>query len=146
MCSSDLATTSAVHTAVKIAPAYRGLTVHVTDASRSVQVAARAVSVRDRPGLRAETDERYARLRDRHAQRDQGRSRVSLDEARANALPLDPDALPPRPASPGRHRISVPVAELIERIDWGPFFLAWELPGRWQEIARSEERRVGKEC
>ena len=134
------ATTSAVHTAVKIAPAYRGLTVHVADASRSVQVAARAVSVRDRPGLRAETDERYARLRDRHAQRDHGRSRVSLDEARANALPLDLDALPPRPASPGVHRISVPVAELIERIDWGPFFLAWELPGRWPQILDDPER------
>jgi 5-methyltetrahydrofolate--homocysteine methyltransferase len=128
------ATTSAVHTAVRIAPSYRGLTVHVADASRSVQVAARAVSERDRPSLAAETEERYAGLRERHARRDEGRETVSLRDARANALPWRADALPPRPRAPGLHHLSVPVAELVDRIDWGPFFLAWELPGRWPHI------------
>ena len=128
------ATTSAVHTAVKIAPAYRGLTVHVADASRSVQVAARAVRDRDRPSLAAETEERYATLRRRHAQRDEGRTLVALADARANALPWRRQDAAPPPQAPGVHHLTVPVAELVDRIDWGPFFLAWELPGRWPQI------------
>ena len=134
------ATTSAVHTAVKIAPAYRGLTVHVTDASRSVQVAARAVSERDRPSLAAETEERYATLRERHARRDESRSLISLADARANALPADSEAVAPTPSAPGLHHLELPVAELIDFIDWGPFFLAWELPGRWPQILDDPER------
>ena len=128
------ATTSAVHTAVKIAPRYSQLTVHVADASRSVQVAARAVSADARPALEVETDARYVELRERHAARQSNRALLSLEAARANALPFDETALTPPPRVPGVQHLEVPLAELVERIDWGPFFLAWELPGRWPAI------------
>jgi 5-methyltetrahydrofolate--homocysteine methyltransferase len=134
------ATTSRIHTAVKIAPAYRGLAVHVQDASRSVQVAARAISPRERPALARETAERYAALRAKHAARDDARRLLSLADARANALPFDPADAAPAPAAPGLHHLEVPVAELVDAIDWGPFFLAWELPGRWPQILDDPQR------
>jgi len=134
------ATTSRIHTAVKIAPAFSGLVVHVADASRSVQVAARAISAKDRPGLTRETEERYGALRATHAARDDARRLLSLDAARANRLPFDPAAVAPAPAAPGLHVLEVPLTELIARIDWGPFFLAWELPGRWPDLLDDPER------
>ena len=134
------ATTSRIHTAVKIAPAFRGLVVHVADASRSVQVAARAISAKDRPALARETEERYDALRATHAARDEARRLLSLPAARANRLPFDPTAVAPAPAAPGLHELEVPLHDLIARIDWGPFFLAWELPGRWPDLLDDPER------
>ena len=134
------ATTSRIHTAVKIAPAYRGLALHVQDASRSVQATSRAIRPGERADLARETAEQYARLRDRHAARQEGRQLLSLDEARANALPFDPGSVAPAPAAPGLHHLEVPVADLVERIDWTPFFLAWELSGRWPDILDDPQR------
>ncbi|MDZ7800030.1 MAG: methionine synthase [Trueperaceae bacterium] len=128
------ATTSRIHTAVKIAPAYGGLTVHVQDASRSVGIAARAVHAEQRHLLARDTAAQYADLRDKHAARGQTQRLLSLAEARANALPFDPDAVASPPHEPGLHHLEVPVRDLIDHIDWGPFFLAWELPGRWPQI------------
>jgi 5-methyltetrahydrofolate--homocysteine methyltransferase len=133
------ATTSRVHTAVKIAPAYDGLTVHVVDASRAVGVVSRALSPAARSELRAETDAQYATVRSRHASREAARALLPYREAarRAPAWRKDRDAwghvVPP--TRPGRHVLSpVPLADLLERIDWGPFFLAWELAGRYPQL------------
>jgi 5-methyltetrahydrofolate--homocysteine methyltransferase len=134
------ATTSRIHTAVKIAPAYRGLTLHVQDASRSVQATARAVRPSERADLARETSDQYARLRERHAARQEGRQLLSLEEARANALPFDPASVAPAPSAPGLHHLEVPVADLVDRIDWTPFFLAWELSGRWPDILDDPQR------
>ncbi|MEJ2666813.1 MAG: methionine synthase, partial [Deinococcales bacterium] len=85
------ATTSRVHTAVKIAPAYHGgVTVHVPDASRAVSVTARALDPREGAAQRAEVEELYGTLRRQHAERGAARRLLSLAEARENALPFDP--------------------------------------------------------
>ncbi|MCY4354623.1 MAG: methionine synthase [Truepera sp.] len=139
------ATTSRIHTAVKIAPAYSGLTVHVTDASRSVPVAARA-SGRNRESLKAEISAQYAKLRDRHALRARQRQLIPLAEARANRLPFDPKRA--QPVAPTLLDTEVltdyPLERLIERIDWGPFFLAWELKGSYPELL--DDPRLGEEA
>ena len=131
------ATTSRVHTAVKIAPAYDGgVTVHVPDASRAVSVAARALDPRQAPAQRAEVDEQYARLRRQHAERVASRRLLPLPEARANALPFDAGRADIRPPNrPGITRFDdYPLEELAQRIDWSPFFHAWEMKGRFPEV------------
>jgi 5-methyltetrahydrofolate--homocysteine methyltransferase len=131
------ATTSRVHTAVKIAPAYRGaITVHVPDASRAVSVAARALDPRAAPEQRAEVEALYHDLRRHHAERGAARRLLSLSEARENALPFDPSTADVRrPRIPG---ITVfedyPLEELARAIDWGPFFHAWEMKGRFPHV------------
>ena len=131
------ATTSRVHTAVKIAPAYDGgVTVHVPDASRAVSVAARALDPRQAPAQRAEVDEQYARLRRQHAERVASRRLLPLPEARANALPFDVGQADIRPPNrPGVTRFEdYPLEELAQHIDWSPFFHAWEMKGRFPEV------------
>jgi len=128
------ATTSRVHTAVKIAPAYpSGLTVHVADASRAVGVMGRIVSEEQRGALAAETAEQYEELRRLHANRKQ-RELVSIAEARANA-PRFEAGPPPAPAEPGVHTlVPVPLDDLRPIVDWGPFFHAWELSGKYPAV------------
>ena len=131
------ATTSRIHTAVKIAPAYHtGLAVHVPDASRAVSVTARALAPAQGAELAAEVAEQYETLRRRHAERGADRRLLSLADARANALPFDPakaDIRPPK--RPGVTALDdVPLAEIVDLIDWGPFFHAWELKGRFPEV------------
>jgi len=137
------ATTSRVHTAVRIAPAYpEALTVHVADASRAVAVTARAIDPRRAPTLRAEIGEQYADLRRKHAERDAGRRLLPLAEARANALPFDvaeADIRPP--ARPGVTELrDIALDELRELIDWGPFFHAWEMKGRFPDVLDDAEQ------
>ena len=131
------ATTSRVHTAVKIAPAFEGgITVHVPDASRAVSVAARALDPREASAQRAEVDEQYARLRRQHAERSASRRLLSLAEARANALPFDAaEARIRAPRVPGLIPFEdYPLEELAQGIDWGPFFHAWEMKGRFPDV------------
>ncbi len=131
------ATTSRIHTAVKIAPAFDGgITVHVPDASRAVSVAARALDPREAPTQRAEVEEYYAQLRRQHAERSASRRLLSLPEARANALPFDTaEARIVPPLRPGvTHFEDYPLEELTRSIDWGPFFHAWEMKGRFPEV------------
>jgi 5-methyltetrahydrofolate--homocysteine methyltransferase len=130
------ATTSKVHTAVKIEPHYSGPVVHVLDASRSVAVAGslldhdRGAAFAD--GIRAE----YEQLRVERGARREREERLTLAEARANRLAIDPTEItPPRPGFLGvRTFDSLSLAELIERIDWTPFFTTWELKGHFPEI------------
>ncbi len=129
------ATTSRAHTAVKIAPHYAGLTVHVPDASRAVGVVARALSAAERPALEQETTELYARVREQHAAAAGARELLGLAAARERA-PRYADwshVVPPR--SPGVTVLSpYPLEDLLPFIDWGPFFSAWELPGRFPAV------------
>jgi len=129
------ATTSRAHTAVKIAPAYAGLTVHVLDASRAVGVLNRAVSPDLRPGLASEVAEQYAALRARHAERDAGRQLLPIAEARARAPHWEDWGHVVAPRAPGVHVLAAyPLDELAERIDWGPFLQTWEIAGRYPDV------------
>ncbi len=136
------ATTSRAHTAVKIAPAYSGLTIHVADASRAVGVMSRATSAEQAPALKAETAKQYEEIRRLHAGR-KAPEIVSLEAARANAPRVAGWETIVRPAHPGvRQIVPVPLAELRQVMDWGPFFHAWELPGKYPQVL--DDPRVGE--
>ncbi|MEQ8652161.1 MAG: methionine synthase [Kiloniellales bacterium] len=137
------ATTSRAHTAVKIAPRRDKPVVHVSDASRAVGVASTLISEERRAPFLEEVAEDYAALRRRHGNGARS-SRASLEDARANRLRLDWSVGgSPRPALPGRQILTdYPLEPLIARIDWKPFFAAWDLHGRFPEIL--EDKRVGE--
>src|SRR5215475_4762454 len=124
------ATTSRVHTAVKIAPNYRGATVYVPDASRAVGVASSLLSEELRSGYLSEVATDYEKIRAQHAAK-KGPVLVSLEAARANAFHFDwTHYSPPKPALPGRREVrNVDLRELSQFIDWAPFFQTWELSG-----------------
>lgn len=128
------ATTSRVHTAIKIAPHYRGITVYVPDASRAVNVVAQLLSETRRDAYAAEIAADYRRIREQHAQK-KGATLIPLAEARANAFRPDHARTPPAPKITGRQTIAnVPLETLVPFIDWSPFFQAWDLPGRYPDI------------
>ncbi|WP_104990322.1 methionine synthase [Deinococcus sp. NW-56] len=123
------ATTSRAHTAVKIDPAYDGTVVHVLDASRAVGVVGDLLS--DPEAVQERTRAEYEALRERHGER-QVRL-IPLNEARERAPRLSPAAVP-APRVLGRTVIEQPVAELLDYIDWTPFFIAWEMKGIYPNI------------
>jgi len=130
------ATTSRAHTAVKIAPAYRGPTIHVLDASRGVGVVSQLLSAERRDALLNDVREEYGRLRTAHGARDADRVILPIAEARRRRAQIDWAAYePPPPCRPG---ITVfpdyPLAELVDVIDWTPLFQAWELKGSYPAI------------
>jgi 5-methyltetrahydrofolate--homocysteine methyltransferase len=138
------ATTSRVHTAVKIHPNYRrGQVVHVNDASRAVGVASALMSREKRPGYIADVRAEYARVAAAHDRAEQGKTRLSLNAARQNALRIDWDSYaPPRPSFLGARPIpDYALADLLEFIDWTPFFSTWELAGRFPAIL--DDAKVG---
>jgi 5-methyltetrahydrofolate--homocysteine methyltransferase len=128
------ATTSKVHTAIRIDPAYDGPVLHVLDASRAVGVASSLVSETQCEPLIAKTAEDYEATRQARAR--SGQSELStLDEARANAFRFDPEGKPPPPQRPGLHQFGEwPLRDLRASIDWTPFFRAWELAGNYPAI------------
>jgi len=129
------ATTSRVHTAVKIAPHYSGPTVYVPDASRAVGVASSLISDDLRAGYVAGVAADYEKVRAQHAAK-KGPALVTLAAARANAFRIDWEGYePPVPAFLGRRELRhVDLAELADYIDWAPFFQAWELSGPYPAI------------
>jgi 5-methyltetrahydrofolate--homocysteine methyltransferase len=129
------ATTSRVHTAVKIAPHYSGPTVYVPDASRAVGVTTSLVSPEQRDAYVAEVAADYAKIRAQHAQK-KGPGIIPLAQARANAFRPDwTSYAPPQPAFTGRREFrNVDLSEIASLIDWGPFFQAWELAGPYPAI------------
>ncbi|MGN6780277.1 MAG: methionine synthase [Marmoricola sp.] len=130
------ATTSRAHTAVKVAPRYRGgPTVWVKDASRSVPVASALLSSDRRGDFLAEVEADYAGLRERHAAK-HDRPLIPLEEARRRRTPVDwAGYTPPAPTFTGVRTFSdYDLAELREFIDWQPFFNAWEMKGRFPDI------------
>jgi 5-methyltetrahydrofolate--homocysteine methyltransferase len=131
------ATTSRVHTAVKIHPNYRrGQTVYVTDASRAVGVTAALMSHGGRPSYISDIRSEYARIAAAHARGEEQKRRLALADARANALKLDwSNYVPPRPNFLGTKVLAdYPLAELVDYIDWSPFFATWELTGKFPAI------------
>ena len=128
------ATTSKVHTALRIAPAYQGPVIHVLDASRAVGVASALVSDTQRDGLVSRTAEDYEAVRIARASKGQNEL-SSLDDARANAFPFDADGVAPAAKQPGVHRFDDwSLEDLRACIDWTPFFRAWELAGTYPSI------------
>ncbi|PWB89956.1 methionine synthase [Methylocystis sp. MitZ-2018] len=137
------ATTSRVHTAVKISPNYRrGQAVYVTDASRAVGVAQALVSDKTRPDYVAQTRLEYERLAEAHARAQADKLRVPLTQARANAYKIDWAAYEaPKPSFSGaRAFASYDVGELVPYIDWTPFFQTWEFKGRYPALLDDPER------
>ncbi|MEZ5645975.1 MAG: methionine synthase [Burkholderiaceae bacterium] len=132
------ATTSRVHTAVKIAPHYAGPVVYVPDASRSVSVAQGLIGD-GRVQYLAELNADYERVRQQHANK-KTVPLWTLDQARANATPVDfATYAPPRPKFIGRRVFrNFDLAELEKYIDWGPFFQTWDLAGPYPAILQDE--------
>jgi 5-methyltetrahydrofolate--homocysteine methyltransferase len=132
------ATTSRVHTAVKIHPNYRrGQTVYVNDASRAVGVASALLSREQRGRYIADVRAEYARIAAAHARGEKNKQRLSLADARTNALKLNwsGNYVPPAPRLRGTRKLAdVPISKLIDYIDWSPFFATWELNGKYPAI------------
>ena len=132
------ATTSKVHTALKIDPAYEGPVIHVLDASRAVGVASKLLSDTQRDTYVAEVEDEYVAVRDARAGRTTSEL-LPLEEARANAFKIDLAEKPDAPAQPGLHVFDDwSLEHLRELIDWTPFFRAWELHGNYPAILTDE--------
>ncbi|QEH81234.1 methionine synthase [Sphingomonas sp. C8-2] len=128
------ATTSKVHTALRIAPAYAGPVIHVLDASRAVGVASTLLSDTQRDDFVAKTAADYEAVR--KAREGKGQNELAtIEEARANAFVADFALKPDAPKQPGTHVFTDwPLEDLREIIDWTPFFRAWELAGNYPAI------------
>jgi 5-methyltetrahydrofolate--homocysteine methyltransferase len=136
------ATTSLVHTAVKISPNYRkSQAIYVTDASRAVGVVSSLMSQEERPKTIARVREEYRNMADSYARGQAEKARTALADARANRLKLDwAGYTPPRPAFLGPRLFkSYDLAELARYIDWTPFFHAWELKGTYPRILEDDK-------
>lgn len=139
------ATTSRVHTAVKIDPSYRaGPVVHVNDASRAVGVASSLLSPEKRDAYAADVRAEYAKISDAHLRAQADKKRLKLADARKNRVPVDFAANKPvRPTFLGIKSFDeYDLAELVPYIDWTPFFQTWELAGRFPAIL--EDAKVGE--
>jgi 5-methyltetrahydrofolate--homocysteine methyltransferase len=130
------ATTSKVHTALRIDPAYSGPVTHVLDAGRAVKVASALVDEKSRPAFVKERSLEYDDVRARYKNRDSASNMISIEEARKNAEPIEWESyMPPEPTFLGvRSFDDYDLAELRNRIDWTPFFRTWELKGNYPKI------------
>ncbi len=132
------ATTSKVHTALRIDPAYKGPVIHVLDASRAVGVASQLLSDTQAEGFVANTASEYQNVREARAGKVPS-ALLSLAEARANSFKPDLADKPPPPLQPGVHAFEAwDLADLAELIDWTPFFRAWELAGTYPAVLQDE--------
>jgi len=142
------ATTSTTHTAVKIAPQYSGPVVHVLDASRSVAVASALLNsdVNARSNFILDKRAEYERVRKTRRERRSGKKYIPLAEARANKVSIDwNNYAPPQPLYTGIKVFEeYPLEELVDYIDWTPFFISWQLPGKFPAILNDE--KVGAEA
>jgi 5-methyltetrahydrofolate--homocysteine methyltransferase len=137
------ATTSRVHTAVKINPRYTlGQTVYVTDASRAVGVVSSLMSSEARDAYKETVRAEYLKVADAHQRNEAEKRRLPLSKARANAHKLDWDAHRPKTPSFLGARVfeSWDLAELARYIDWTPFFQTWELKGVYPRILDDEKQ------
>lgn len=133
------ATTSRVHTAVKIAPHYDGPTVYVSDASRSVGVASNLLSDESADTFKAELKTEYERVREQHANK-KAQPLISIEAARANKQKIDWAAYtPPKPKFIGkRYFKNYDLADIAQYIDWTPFFQTWDLHGGYPRVLEDE--------
>ncbi|HKJ50829.1 MAG TPA: vitamin B12 dependent-methionine synthase activation domain-containing protein, partial [Gammaproteobacteria bacterium] len=135
------ATTSKMHTAVKIDPHYRQPVVYVPDASRCVAVVSRLLSQQHRGDFLEALGREYDHFRDRFQAKLEQREFLELATARANRLEFNwKNYQPPVPREPGIHELQdFPLAELIDYIDWTPFFSTWQLRARYPRVLEHEE-------
>ena len=141
------ATTSRVHTAVKISPNYsKGQAIYVTDASRAVGVVSKLLSPTDRDDYIADIKAEYVKSREGYLRAELKKTRLPLRTARANPVKIDWTAYtPPKPKFLGIKTFkSYSLAELVPYIDWSPFFATWELAGRYPAILN--DNKVGVEA
>ena len=132
------ATTSRVHTALRIDPAFAGPVVHVLDASRAVGVATALLSETQKDDFVTKTKDDYEHVRKARAGKGQSQL-LSIEDARSNAFQMDEALKAPRPLLPGIHRFpDWDLKDLINYIDWTPFFRAWELAGNYPAILQDE--------
>ncbi len=140
------ATTSRIHTAVKIDPKYSNAAVYVADASRAVGVVGELLSEERSEAYVQSVKDEYAQMREKRSQRESTRKFVTLEQARANGFEDDWDNYtPPVPTFTGIKTFDdYDLAELVDYIDWTPFFHAWELAGKYPKILNDEV--VGEEA
>ncbi|MFM6932504.1 MAG: vitamin B12 dependent-methionine synthase activation domain-containing protein, partial [Novosphingobium sp.] len=132
------ATTSKLHTALRIDPAYEGPVIHVLDASRAVGVASQLLSDTQAEGFIAATADEYQHMRDVRAGKEPT-VLLSLEDARANGFKADMSEKAPPPEQPGVHVFADwDLKDLVDCFDWTPFFRAWELAGVYPAILNDE--------
>ncbi|NNJ55687.1 MAG: methionine synthase [Bacteroidia bacterium] len=140
------ATTSRVHTAVKVAPVYNGSVVHVLDASRSVPVAGSLIGENSKIAFAAQIKEEYAELAEQHANRQQTKTILPFEKAKDNRLILDWNNF--KTTVPNQDGVTIyneyDLSEIRQYIDWTPFFQTWELKGKYPLIF--EDEYVGDEA
>jgi 5-methyltetrahydrofolate--homocysteine methyltransferase len=134
------ATTSKAHTAVKIAPVYSGTVVHVLDASRSVPVVSTLLSPEQRTEFAVRNKQDQKTMRDGYLNRAAAKNMLSLEQARSKRWTTDWTTYRSvQPAQPGVHdEQQWSLSELVDYIDWTPFFQAWELHGRFPDLLKDE--------
>ncbi len=135
------ATTSKVHTAIQIEPAYNGPTIHVKDASRSVGVVSNLMSSESQHQLVEQTREEYEEIRVRRSKNKKHARLLSIDVAQQRKFTTDwKNYLPPKPNITGIQVFDdYPLTELIDYIDWTPFFITWGLSGKYPNILDNPE-------
>lgn len=140
------ATTSRIHTAVKIDPVYSGTVVHVTDASKSVPIAGEAISEETKESYRLQIKETYRQLREEHEAKQSVKQMVSYEEAKGNPVGIDWSGYEPvKPHVLGRTVLEdLDLSVLRKYIDWTPFFSTWMLSGKYPKIL--EDPIVGEEA
>ena len=141
------ATTSRVHTAVKISPNYeKGQAIYVLDASRAVGVVSKLMSETERTHYVGEVRSEYVKVREAHLRNEASKRRITLGDARANKFAIDWEGYtPPKPSFLGVRPFSnYDLGELVGYIDWTPFFQTWELNGRYPAILK--DNKVGAEA
>jgi 5-methyltetrahydrofolate--homocysteine methyltransferase len=135
------ATTSRMHTAVKIAPKYNNPVIHVLDASRSVTVVNRLVSDTLKTGFIDEISKEYDELRIQYSSRSERKTYLPIEKARQNKTKIDWENTPITP--PVQQGVTVfknfSLAKLRRFIDWGPFFMAWEMKGKFPDVLHDEK-------
>ena len=136
------ATTSKVHTAVKIAQNYSGPVVHVNDASKSVPVASSLISEELRDAFMVDVTKDYNRVREQNKNAQGQNKAISLEEARKNKFPINWDKTDiVKPAFLGNKVFTdYSLAEIAEHIDWTPFFISWEMKGSYPKILKDPTR------
>ncbi|MDR9416833.1 MAG: methionine synthase, partial [Gracilimonas sp.] len=140
------ATTSRLHTAVKIDPEYESSVVHVLDASRAVSVAGEVINPKKKEAVKAEIKKEYAELREQHESRQNKKKLLPFEQAKFNKTDIQWEGYePPKPKFLGNKVFEdYPIAELRNYIDWSPFFRTWMLTGKYPEIL--EDKEVGKQA
>lgn len=139
------ATTSRVHTAVKIEPNYHHGVVHVLDAGKSVPVLGELLNAHKKDGFLKATGQEYKKLRDHYLAREREKEMISFEKANANKYQIDwKNYQPSVPKQSGVFTHEVELEELKRYIDWTPFFITWEMRGKYPDILH--DGKVGSEA